>query len=158
MAWGLPAAGLRGTLNGLSGLGILLGQLIALSLIGGLVSRGPAGSLLSLAVHVVLAVVLWLQLQYLLLSRRVSRRDLVPGAVVAGIGQAVVTIYSALLMPHILQSDSERYGVIGVTFALLTWLIVVSACVVAAAVASAEFGHRRGFEERPTKLGGPPEP
>jgi membrane protein len=145
VAWGLPPAGLRGTLDGVSGLGLLLGQIIVLSLIGGLVSRGPAGGFLSLVVHLVVASVLWLQLQYLLLSRRVARRSLLPGAVVAGVGQAAVTIYSAVFMPHILQVDSERYGVIGVTFALLTWLIVVSACVVMAAVVSAEFGHRRGF-------------
>ncbi len=151
VAWGLPPAGLRGAIDGLSGLGILLGQLIVLSLIGGLVTTAPAGGYLSLALHVVVASLLWLQLQYLLLSRRVARRSLVPGAVVAGCGQAVITVYSALFMPRILQTDSERYGVIGVTFALLTWLIVVSACVVVAAVVSAEFGHRRGFVVTPRR-------
>ena len=68
---------------------------------------------------------LWLQVQYLLLSRRVPRRALVPGSITAAAGQAVVSIYSAIWMPHIVSLNSVRYGVIGVTFALLTWLIVV---------------------------------
>jgi membrane protein len=144
-AWELPPAGIRGTLNGLSGMLLLLSQLVVLSLLGGLLGHLPAGGFVSFVVHVVVASVLWLQLQYLLLARRVPRHDLVPGAVVAGIGQAVVSLYSAIFMPHILEVDSRRYGIIGVTFGLLTWLIVISACFVAAAVISAEFGHRRGF-------------
>ena len=38
---------------------------------------------------------------------------------------------------------AARYGVIGVTFALLAWLIVIGFTVVAAAVVSAEIGGAR---------------
>jgi membrane protein len=61
-------------------------------------------------------------------------------------------------MPHLVTSKAERYGVIGVTFALLTWLIVVSAGIVVAAVVSAEAGTRKGpvvaflTRERPGSL------
>jgi membrane protein len=92
--------------------------------------------------HLALASVLWLQVQYLLLSRRVPRRALVPGSITAAAGQAVVSIYSVTWMPHLVSLNSVRYGVIGVTFALLTWLIVVCAGIVAAAVVSAEWAHR----------------
>ena len=43
-------------------------------------------------------------------------------------------------MPRLIGSNAEQYGVIGVTFAMLTWLIVLAAWLVAAAVISAEVG------------------
>jgi len=139
-AWELPPAGLRGTLAGLSGVALLVAQVIVLAIITGVVRGAPAGGLLSVVIRVLVASVLWWELQYLLLSRRIGRRMLIPGAVVAACGQVVVSIYSATWMPRLVATDAERYGVIGVTFALLTWLILVSAGVVVSAVVSAEIG------------------
>jgi hypothetical protein len=51
-----------------------------------------------------------------------------------------LSLYSVLWMPRVIASNAERYGIIGITFALLTWLIVVSVGLVAAAVISAEMG------------------
>ncbi|WP_203781227.1 hypothetical protein [Paractinoplanes rishiriensis] len=49
-------------------------------------------------------------------------------------------MYSALWMPRLIEINAGRYGVIGITFAMLTWLIVVGFCVVVVAVISAELG------------------
>jgi membrane protein len=133
----------RGTIDALSGFSLLLAQVIVLALIGALVRGAPLDTLLIMTLRVGAAVLLWLQLQYLLLSRRVPRRELLPGALVAGAGQVVLSLYSAIWMPRLLATNAERYGVIGVTFAILTWLIVLGACLVAAAVISAEVGLRR---------------
>jgi membrane protein len=139
-AWGLRSLGFRGTLNGLSGLFLLIAQLVVLGLAVALLHHLPAAGVATFVFRVVAASVLWWELQYLLLSRRVARRVLIPGAVVAGIAQALVTFYSAIYMPHLVGNDAGKYGVIGVTFALLTWLIVVSAAIVVVAVVSAEVG------------------
>jgi membrane protein len=141
-AWQLPPLGVRGTWNSFLGLVVLLTQIGVITWLSGLLKSIPGHDALVFVLHLALASVLWLQIQYLLLSRRVPRRALVPGAVTAACGQAVVTIYSAIWMPHIIELNSERYGLIGVTFALLTWLIVVVAGIVAAAVVSAEWARR----------------
>ena len=142
-AWQLPPLGVRGTVNSFYGMLLLLTQIVLLSWLSGLVADVAAGSVLSLVLRLTIASVLWLQVQYLLLSRRVPRRALVPGSVTAAIGQALVSIYSAIWMPHIIEQNSQRYGIVGVTFALLTWLIIVCAGIVAAAVVSAEWARRR---------------
>jgi membrane protein len=139
-AWHLPAAGLRGTLHGLTGIGLLLSSVLVLSLIAGVVRRLPAGGVLAPVVKVLAATATWLLLQRLLLSRRVPFRRLLPGAIAAGVGQVVVSLYSALWMPRLIEHDAERYGVIGIAFAMLTWLIIVCFCMVGAAVLSAELG------------------
>jgi uncharacterized BrkB/YihY/UPF0761 family membrane protein len=135
--------------NGLGGVALMVGEIIGLAVLSGLLRRLPTGGTLAFLFPVPVAVLLWLQLQRLLLSGRVTRRRLLPGALTAGAGQVVISIYSATWMPHLISDNAARYGVIGVTFALLTWLIIVSAAMVVAAVVSAEAGQRQAAEPDP---------
>jgi membrane protein len=139
-AWQLPAIGVRGTLNGMSALGLLIASFLVLSLLVGLLRQVPAGSVLAFVVRIGANTAVWLVLQRLLLSRRVPIRRLLPGSAVIGVGSAVLTLYSALWMPRLIESNAERYGIIGITFAILTWLILICLSVVVAAVISAEIG------------------
>jgi membrane protein len=139
-AWGLPAIGVRGTLNGVTAIGLLFSSLIVLSLLLGVLRHRPAGTEVAFVLRVVTSTAVWLVLQRLLLSRRIPFRRLVPGAVLAGAGSAVLSVYSSLWMPRLIENNAGRYGIIGITFAMLTWLIVVGFCVVVVAVISAEVG------------------
>ncbi len=139
-AWELPRRGLHGRLNGLTGTSLLFAQLIVLTLLASAVHSAFAGPILSAALRFVIGIPVWLVLQYLLLSRRIPARALVPGALVASAGQLAVAIYSAVWMPRLVATNAERYGLIGVTFALISWLIVIALAVVAGAVVSAELG------------------
>ena len=139
-AWHLPAAGMRGTLNGISALGLLISSLLVLSLLVGMLRHLPAGSALAFVLRIAANTAVWLLLQWLLLSRRVAIRRLLPGALVIAVGSAVLSFYSAVWMPRLIENNSERYGIIGITFAMLTWLILVCFCTVVAAVLSAELG------------------
>ncbi|WP_433727656.1 YhjD/YihY/BrkB family envelope integrity protein [Actinoplanes sp. CA-051413] len=139
-AWQLPAIGVRGTLNGMTAIGLLLSSLFVLSLLVGLLRQVPAGSVLAFVLRVVTSTAVWLLLQSLLLSRRVPMRRLLPGSVLAGAGSAVLSVYSALWMPRLIENNAGRYGIIGITFAMLTWLIVVCFAVVTIAAISAEMG------------------
>ncbi|MCI0686450.1 MAG: YihY/virulence factor BrkB family protein [Sporichthyaceae bacterium] len=138
-AWGLPR-GLRGTVNGVVALTVLLTEIVLLSLIASLLRGVPAGSALTFASRAGLGILLWLLLQHLLLGGRIRWRLLLPGAITAAVGQQLVSLFSAVWMPGLIERNAERYGVIGVTFALLSWLIVLSVVLVAAAVLSAELG------------------
>jgi membrane protein len=139
-AWQLPSAGVRGTLNGVTAVGMLLTSLVVLSLLVGLLRQAPAGTVWAFLARVVGYTAVWLLLQRLLLSRRVPVRRLLPGAIVAGAGSVVLNVYSAVWMPRVIETNAERYGIIGITFAMLTWLIVVGFCVVVVAVIGVETG------------------
>jgi uncharacterized BrkB/YihY/UPF0761 family membrane protein len=139
-AWRLPRAGVRGTLNGISALGLLISSLLVLSLLVGVLRQVPAGSALAFVLRITANTAIWILLQWLLLSRRVAMRRLLPGAIVIAIGSAILSFYSAVWMPRLIQNNSERYGIIGITFAMLTWLILICFCTVVAAVLSAELG------------------
>jgi len=139
-AWRLPAMGVRGTLNAATAVGLLFSSFIVLSLLVGLLRHVPAAGLLAFVLRVLVSTAVWLLLQSLLLSRRVELRRLLPGSIVAGAGSAVLSLYSALWMPRVIESNAGSYGIIGITFAMLTWLIVVCFCMVVVAVISAELG------------------
>src|SRR5439155_11926348 len=78
-AWELPRRGLPGRLNGLTGTSLLFAQLIVLTLLTSAVRGAFAGPVLAGAVRFLLGIPVWLVLQYLLLSRRVPPRALLPG-------------------------------------------------------------------------------
>ena len=139
-AWQMPAIGMRGTLNAVTGFALLISSLLVLSLLVGALRRAPAGDAVAFVLRVGANTAVWLLLQSLLLSRRVPIRRLVPGSLVVGIGSAVLSLYSALWMPRLIETNADRYGIIGITFAILTWLIVICFCLVVAAVISAEVG------------------
>jgi membrane protein len=139
-AWQLPALGVRGTVHGMTAIGLLVASFLVLALLVGLLRQAPAGSVLAFVLRIVVNTAVWLVLQRLLLSRRVSIRQLLPGSIVIGAGSALLTLYSALWMPRVIESNADQYGIIGITFALLTWLIVVCLCLVVAAVIGAEIG------------------
>jgi membrane protein len=147
-AWQLPAMGMRGTLNGMTAIGLLIASFLVLSLLVGLLRQAPAGSVLAFVLRIVTNTAVWLLLQRLLLSRRIPIRRLLPGSVVIGAGSAILTLYSALWMPRVIESNAAQYGIIGITFALLTWLILVCLLVVVAAVLSAELGGARAVTFR----------
>lgn len=142
-AWQLPAMGVRGTLNGVTAIGLLISSLLVLSLLLSVLRQVPAGSALGFVLRVVANTAVWLLLQRLLLSRRIPLRRLLPGSLVIAAGSAVLTLYSALWMPRLIETNSERYGIIGITFAILTWLILICFLMVVAAVLSAELGGAR---------------
>jgi membrane protein len=141
-AWQLPRRGLPGTLSGLTGTSVLFVQLIVLTLFASVLRGVHTMPVLAGVLRFLLGIPLWLALQYLLLSRRVPARALLPGAVVASAGQLTASLYSAVYIPRLIARDAERYGLIGVTFALISWLIVLAFAVVAGAVVSAELGRR----------------
>jgi membrane protein len=141
-AWQLPP-GLRGTINGAAALSVLLTQLVLLSLLASVLRGVPAGSVITFVIRAGLSVGLWLLLQHLLLGARVRWRLLLPGAIAAAVGQQALSLFSAVWMPNLIERNADRYGVIGVTFAILSWLTVLGITLVAAAVLGAELGGAR---------------
>jgi membrane protein len=137
-AWGLAPKGVRGTLTGFIGIGLLLSEVLLLSMLAGALHPRGGGSVLLYLLRALAGVPFWLLLQYVLLSARVPARMLLPGAVVAAVGQTLVSIGSKVWIPHVVDHNADRYGVIGVTFALVSWLILLGIAMVAGAAVSVE--------------------
>jgi len=100
------------------------------------VERAGAGALgWLLAMIVGGAFFLWTP--YVLLGKRIAVRDLLPTGLLTGAAMLVFAVGSDVIMPGLVSSNTERYGLIGFTFSLVTWLFSGAVLVVAAAILGA---------------------
>jgi membrane protein len=143
LAYALPALGMRNTPRGV----LWLAFLVALAGLRPIVTS-PFGGELKVVVTLAISVVAWIVTPYLLLGKRLAWRSLLPGALLTAFGMAAISVWSVLWMPHTLAASAEQFGVIGVGFALMSWLFAVAVVVVVAttggAMVTARLGRRRG--------------
>jgi membrane protein len=139
-AWQLPARGLRRAINGVQGAWLLILVLAALAYLAGLADRLPGGLIVVAVAQACVALPGWWLASWLLLTRRVAWRLVLPGAVVSALGQVLVGVAEARYVPHLIERNAERYGVIGVAIALISWLVVIALLIVVSAVVGAELG------------------
>ena len=74
---------------------------------------------------------------WILSAKRISRRELVPFAVLGAVLLAAYSVGAAIYVPHLFSTYATRYGVIGAVFAMISTLF----CVMVVMVGSAAAGH-----------------
>lgn len=128
LAWDQPSLGLRAAKWGLAWLAVV----VAVVTVRPMVLGGLHG-VLGLALSLVIAAGLWLMTPYVLLACRIPWRRLVPTALFTAAGMTALEVSSAVWMPRTVASSARQFGVIGVAFALLSWLVAAGLVLVAAA-------------------------
>ena len=139
-AWDLPSTGLRGYGMGLFAAAAIVGEFALIGAVGPALSHISDSLPLGLGVRLVVACLAWCPVQRVLLGGRVGWRELAPGAVITGVGQALLIFASSLAVPLMFNHETSRYGIAGVGVALVSWLVVLGWLLVVAAVLGAEFG------------------
>ncbi|HYO18266.1 MAG TPA: YhjD/YihY/BrkB family envelope integrity protein [Dermatophilaceae bacterium] len=138
-AWRLPPLrGVRGSLNAAMGLTVLLVEVSLLYLVRTLVRGLPFDWALQLPLSWAAGIVLWTTIPWLLMDRRVPWRRLLPCGVLTAIMASVYGVVTTLYMPSLMTSYSERYGLFGVTVAIVGWLLCTMFILVAVTVVAAE--------------------
>lgn len=101
------------------------------------------GVVFAVAVATATGFFLWLATPVLLLGDRDWRR-LAPGAAIAGLLGALLGVASSIYVPIAMDWSADRYGLIGIAFALQSWLLAASFVVVIGAVVGATAVERIG--------------
>jgi len=120
--WDLPSRGMRDGWRPLVWLGSLFVAIAGVAS-SGAVAGGPEGALL---VGVVGSPVVFLWTwwtQHLFLGGRTAYRRLIPGAVATTAGLAGLSLFNSVYLSSSITQNFDKYGPIGVVFALLSWLI-----------------------------------
>ena len=94
------------------------------------------GVVVAVTISTATGFVLWLGTPMLLLGERDWRR-LAPGALSSGLLGALLGVASSIYVPIAMTWSADRYGLIGVAFALQSWLLVTAFVVVIGAVVGA---------------------
>jgi membrane protein len=137
-AFGLPALGVRGTPATLLWL-VLIPVFVTGTDVLDAIAGGTVPTVLSLA----FAAALWTVTPFVLLARRVDWRMLVPAGVLTALAMSLLGTATAIWMPHAVSDSAGRFGVIGIAFALLSWLVAAGFALVASATAGAVIAERR---------------
>jgi YihY family inner membrane protein len=130
--WNLPGPARPGHLRRLGRallfLVLLACAVIATTLLAGLSTfgrRALALDVLAVAVEVIVNAVTYLGGFRILTPRGVPTRDLVPGAVAAGVGWTVLQVAGTYLVHHYLHSDTV-YGVFATVLGLVAWIYLAA--------------------------------
>jgi membrane protein len=139
-AWQLPPRrGVRGSLNAALALAVLLVEIGLLFLVRTLVGALPGGWALGGTISVLASLLLWTAVPWLLLDRRVSWRRLMPTGALTAVCAGVYALATTVYMPRLMSTYSLRYGLFGVTLALIGWLLCIAFIFVTSTVVAAEF-------------------
>jgi membrane protein len=138
-AWGLPPVPVVGralhALLGLTALVVGIGLLYAARVFTGSL---PLGNALIVPVSVLASSAVWTSVPWLLLDRRVAWRRLIPAGVLTAACTAAYGVASIVYIPRLMETYSRRYGLFGVTLALVGWLLCIAVIVVASTAVAVE--------------------
>lgn len=138
-AWRLPRLGVRATPSGLMW---LVGIIAFLSIFGGLRSAivDLSRPVISVIVALVCSAVVWMYTPWILLSRRVPWRALVPTAALTATCMTCLSIGGIIYMPRSISSSAASYGTIGVAISLVSWFVGAGFILVGCAAVGAVLG------------------
>jgi membrane protein len=101
------------------------------------------GVVFAVAVATATGFFLWLVTPVMLLGER-DWRSLAPGAAVSGLLGGLLAIASSVYVPLAMDWSADRYGLIGIAFALQSWLLAAAFVLVIGAVVGATVVERVG--------------
>jgi membrane protein len=142
LAWRQPTLGLRGIWRPL----VWLLGFIALIAVVSVTDRWVSGwvGVLVTAIAGLVLVTAWAWWsQHLLLGGRVGWRELLPGAVLIGVGLVGLRLFSDAFMSEAITTHYARYGPLGIVFMLLSWFIAFSVILLGGALLGAELYEHR---------------
>ncbi len=144
--WMLPRSGWRAQLHGLAAVGLFLLMHFAIAAVGTAWRGGPVVTAVpEVVVQTLMAAGFWWGITFLLATRRIPWRHLLPGALVGGVAQSAAGWWAVVFLPAIIEKDAGRYGVIGVSLGIVTWLLVMSGITVGVGIVGARIAHAAGW-------------
>jgi uncharacterized BrkB/YihY/UPF0761 family membrane protein len=147
IAWDIPVV--RWRKGGRAAMVLLAGVVVTFAFAGIAVRvRSEGGAVLGGAASVLIAAVvtaIWLGASWLLPHREVEGwLPFLPGAILVGVGVALLQVISLNFVGPRLEHKSALYGTLGTSFVLLGWLYVLGRLLVAAPLLNALLvEHRR---------------
>ncbi len=96
----------------------------------------------ALVVSLACGAALWMVTPAILLGWRIAPRQLIPGGIVTAVLLVAFNLGSHVYLPHSASANVQRYGLVGVTFTVLSWLFAFSLLLVASAAWGAVISER----------------
>jgi membrane protein len=128
---------------------VALVSLVAFSarLVGRVDGLFPGSLIISTTVQALVTAACWLAVMRQLPDRRSDWTDLIPGALLFGVGLALMHLASRLYLPARFEHSSALYGSLGIAAAMLVWLLLFGQLVVWSAIVNSVWHDFRSARE-----------
>src|SRR5262245_7274189 len=136
LAWNVRVPKMQKPFRAAIGLIVVVFALTLFSAATSEIDLGFVGLIPSVITGVVV-VGLWLFVQWRLPHQDVAWTELVPGAVLVGVGAEVLQLVTVVYFTRSIESKSETYGAIGAALAILLWAYILGRIVVSGAMLNA---------------------
>lgn len=117
-SFGLPMLGYRGTPWGL----VWLALLAVPAIVRPWIYNGTDGQL-KIALLIALQAFVWIMTPLILCARRLTTAQILPAGLLTTLGMSALSVGSAIWLPHSVETSAAEYGVLGVAFAIVSWLV-----------------------------------
>ena len=161
--WHTPSVGIKFAWRWLVAVvAVVLGVVLIVATRIIVVGDGGAMPLIEFIAEVVVWGALWWIACWIVINRQLSLRALLPGAVLAGVGFAVAGLLGRAFLPPLLADSALRFGVLGIAFTYIGWLLVLSLILLVAATVGrvvyltsiGQAWRRSGFTRSDAAIGG----
>ena len=132
-AFELDRRGLKDTLRRLIWLGVMVGCSALAGWVGPEAHHAGGPVLLAILGLVALTAFWWFTVWFLL-AGRMSWRELFPAALATAVCWLGMEVVFSIIFSSTVISDNDKYGPIGVVFALMSWLIAIGVVIILGAV------------------------
>src|SRR4051794_33258570 len=124
--WRTPQAGIRSAWRWIAAVAaVVLGLALVVATRILLRGDGPL-PVVEFIAEAVLWTLLWWIACWIVVNRGVPFRHLLPGSVIAGVGFAVAGLFGKAFLPPLLADSALRFGVLGMAFTYIGWLLVLA--------------------------------
>ncbi len=125
--WHTPSVGIRFAWRWLVAVvAVIIGVVLIVATRIIVVGEWVATPVIEFIAEVVLWSALWWIACWIVINRQVSLRELLPGSVIAGVGFAIAGLLGRVILPPLLADSALRFGVLGIAFTYIGWLLVLS--------------------------------
>ncbi|WP_028046093.1 YhjD/YihY/BrkB family envelope integrity protein [Cellulomonas sp. URHE0023] len=105
-----------------------------LSLTQAILGDGPFDNVVETAIRFVVWTVVWTYVPWVLMRTEISVRALTFTGAIISVALTVLAVFGSIYLPIVLTTGAEEFGVLGLVFAYISWLFVLSFAIVGATV------------------------
>jgi membrane protein len=105
-----------------------------LSLTQAILGDSPFDNMLETAIRFVVWTVVWTYVPWVLMRTEISLRALAFTGAIIAVALTALAVVGSIYLPIVLTTGAEEFGVLGLVFAYISWLFVLSFAIVGATV------------------------
>ena len=94
----------------------------------------PFDQVLEAVLHFVVWTVVWTYVPWVLMRTTISLRALAFTGAIIALALTILGVFGTIYLPIVLTTGAEEFGVLGIVFAYISWLFVLSFAIVGATV------------------------